>query len=69
MDNHSKSLLEALNLVLNKLQLENNIFGWIVVFLILATSAIVTVFTFACLVRKLKSCNKKSNFAEFAAEI
>ena len=69
MDNHSKSLLEALNLVLNKLQLENNIFGWIVVFLILATSALAAIFTFACLVRKLKSCNEKSNFAELGTEI
>ena len=69
MDSHSKSLLEAFNFVLNKLQLEDNIFGWIAVFLILSTSAIVTVFTFACLVRKLKSCNEKSNFAEFGTEI
>ena len=69
MANYFKSLLETLNLVLNKLQLENNIFGYIAVFLILATSALVAIFTFACLVRKLKSCNKKSNFAEFAAEI
>ena len=69
MDNHSKSLLEAFNLVLNELKLENNIFGWIAVFLILATSTIITVFTFACLVRKLKSCNEKSNFAEFGTEI
>ena len=69
MDSHTKSLLEAFNFVLNKLKLEDNIFGWIAVFLILSTTAIITVFTFACLVRKLKSCNKKSNFAEFAAEI
>ena len=69
MANYFKSLLETLNLVLNKLQLENNIFGYIAVFLILATSALVAIFTFACLVRKLKSCNKKSNFAEFGAEI
>ena len=69
MANYFKSLLETLNLVLNKLQLENNIFGYIAVFLILATSALVTIFTFACLVRKLKSCNEKSNFAEFGTEI
>ena len=69
MDNYFKSLLETLNLVLKKLQLENNIFGYIVVFLILATSALVAIFTFACLVRKLKSCNEKSNFAEFGTEI
>ena len=69
MANYFKSLLETLNLVLNKLQLENNIFGYIAVFLILATSALVAIFTFACLVRKLKSCNEKSNFAEFGTEI
>ena len=69
MDSQTKSLLEALNFVLNKLKLEDNIFGWIAVFLILSTSAIITVFTFACLVRKLKSCNNKSNFEEFGAEI
>ncbi|MED5542818.1 MAG: hypothetical protein VX721_01850 [Thermoproteota archaeon] len=54
---------------MNKLKLEQNIFGWIAVFLILSTLAIITVFTFACLVRKLKSCNNKSNFEEFGAEI
>ena len=67
MDSHTKSLLEAFNFVLNKLKLEDNIFGWIAVFLILSTSAIITVFTFACLVRKLKSCNNKSNFEDFGA--
>ena len=69
MDSQTKSLLEALNFLLNKLKLEQNIFGWIAVFLILSTLAIITVFTFACLVRKLKSCNNKSNFEEFGAEI
>ena len=69
MDSHTKSLLEAFNFVLNELKLENNIFGWIAIFLILSISAIITVFTFACLVRKLKSCNNKSNFEEFGAEI
>ena len=69
MAEYFKTLLEALNLVLKKLQLENNIFGYIVVFLILAISALVAIITFVCLVRKLKTCNKKSNFAEFGIEI
>ena len=69
MDDSTKSLLEALNFLLNKLKLEQNIFGWIAVFLILSTLAIITVFTFACLARKLKSCNNKSNFEDFGAEI
>ena len=69
MDSQTKSLLEALNFLLNKLKLEQNIFGWIAVLLILSTLAIITVFTFACLARKLKSCNNKSNFEEFGAEI
>ena len=69
MANYFKSLLETLNLVLNKLQLENNIFGYIVVFLILAISAVVAIITIACLVRKLKTCNKKANFAEFEIDV
>ena len=69
MANYFKSLLETLNLVLKKLQLENNIFGYIVVFLILAISAAVAIITIACLVRKLKTCNKKANFAEFEIDV
>ena len=69
MANYFKSLLETLILVLNKLQLENNIFGYIVVFLILAISAAVAIITIACLVRKLKTCNKKANFAEFEIDV
>ena len=69
MAEYFKTLLEVLNLALKKLQLENNIFGYIVVFLILAISAVVAIITIACLVRKLKTCNKKANFAEFGIEI
>ena len=69
MAEYFKTLLEALNLVLKKLQLENNIFGYIVVFLILAISAAVTIITITCLVRKLKTCNKKANFAEFEIDV
>ena len=69
MAEYFKTLLEALNLVLKKLQLENNIFGYIVVFLILAISAAVAIITIACLVRKLKTCNKKANFAEFEIDV
>ena len=69
MDDSTKLLIEALNFLLKKLKLEQNIFGWIAVFLILSTLAIITAFTFACLARKLKSCNNKSNFEDFGAEI
>ena len=69
MAEYFKTLLEALNLVLKKLQLENNIFGYIVVFLILAISAAVAIITIAGLVRKLKTCNKKANFAEFEIDV
>ena len=68
MDDSTKLLIEALNFLLKKLKLEQNIFGWIAVFLILSTLAIITALTFACLARKLKSCNK-TNFEDFEAEI
>ena len=69
MAEYFKTLLEVLNLALKKLQLENNIFGYIVVFLILAISAAVTIITITCLVRKLKTCNKKGNFAEIEIDV
>ena len=69
MAEHFKTLLEVLNQALKKLQLENNIFGYIVVFLILAISAAVTIITITCLVRKLKTCNKKENFAEIEIDV
>ena len=69
MEDSTKLLIEALNFLLKKLELEQNIFGWIAVFLILSTLAIITAFTFACLARKLKSCNNKTNFEDFEAEI
>ena len=69
MAEYFKTLLEVLNLALKKLQLENNIFGYIVVFLILAISAAVTIITITCLVRKLKTCNKKENFAEIEIDV
>ena len=68
MEDPTKLLIEALNFLLKKLELEQNIFGYIAVFLILSSLAIITAFTFACLARKLKSCNK-TNFEDFEAEI
>ena len=68
MEDSTKLLIEALNFLLKKLELEQNIFGYIAVFLILSSLAIITAFTFACLARKLKSCNK-TNFEDFEAEI
>ena len=67
MEDSTKLLIEALNFLLKKLELEQNIFGYIAVFLILSSLAIITAFTFACLARKLKSCNK-TNFEDFEAE-
>ena len=69
MAEYFKTLLEVLNQALKKLQLENNIFGYIVVFLILAISTAVTIITITCLVRKLKTCNKKENFAEIEIDV
>ena len=68
MEDSTKLLIEALNFLLKKLELEQNIFGYIAVFLILSSLAIITAFTFACLARKLKSCNK-TNFEDFEAQI
>ena len=64
MEEIFNTLLEVLNKALKKLQLENNIFGYIVVFLILTVSAAVTAIIITGLVRKLKTCNKSGNFAE-----
>ena len=69
MEDSTKLLIEALNFLLKEQELEQNIFGYIAVFLILSSLAIITAFTFACLARKLKSCNNKSNFEDFGAEI
>ena len=68
MEDPTKLLIEALNFLLKKLELEQNIFGYIAVFLILSSLAITIVFTFACLARYLKSCNK-TNFEDFEEEI
>ena len=68
MEDPTKLLIEALNFLLKKLELEQNIFGYIAVFLILSSLAIIIVFTFACLARYLKSCNK-TNFEDFEEEI
>ena len=68
MEDPTKLLIEALNFLLKKLELEQNIFGYIAVFLILSSLAIITAFTFACLARKLKSCNK-TNFEDFEEQI
>ena len=64
MAEYFKTLLEVLNKALKKLQLENNIFGYIVIFLILTVSAATTAIIITGLVRKLKTCNKSGNFEE-----
>ena len=51
MEDPTKLLIEALNFSLKKLDLEQDIFGYIAVFLILSSLAITIVFTFACLAR------------------
>ena len=68
MEDPTKLLIEALNFSLKKLDLQQDIFGYIAVFLILSSLAIIIVFTFACLARYLKSCNK-TNFEDFEEEI
>ena len=68
MEDPTKLLIEALNFLLKKLDLEQNIFGYIAVLLILSSLAIILVFTFACLARYLKSCNK-TNFEDFEEQI
>ena len=64
MAEYFKTLLEVLNKALKKLELENNIFGYIVIFLILTVSAATTAIIITGLVRKLKTCNKSGNFEE-----
>ena len=64
----SKSLIESLNFLLEKLDLEQNIFGYIAILLILSSLAILIIFIFACLAKYLKNCNK-TNFEDFEEEI
>ena len=61
-------LIEGLNFSLEKLNLEQDIYGYIAVLLILSSLAIIIIFIFACLARHLKSCNK-TNFENFEEEI
>ena len=68
MEDPTKLLIESLNLLLKKLNLEQNIFGYIAVLLILSSLAIIIIFIFACLARHLKNCNK-TNFEDFEEEI
>ena len=60
----TKLLIESLNFLLKKLNLEQNIYGYIAILLILSSLAIIIVFIFACLARYLKNCNK-TNFEDF----
>ena len=69
MEEIFNTLLEVLNKALKKLELENNIFGYIVIFLILTVSAATTAIIITGLVRKLKTCNKSENFAEIEIDV
>ena len=69
MEEIFNTLLEVLNKALKKLELENNIFGYIVIFLILTVSAATTAIIITGLVRKLKTCNKSGNFAEIEIDV
>ena len=60
----TKLLIESLNFLLEKLNLEQNIYGYIAVLLILSSLAIIIIFIFACLAKYLKNCNK-TNFEDF----
>ena len=60
----TKLLIESLNLLLEKLNLEQDIFGYIAILLILSSLAIIIIFIFACLAKYLKNCNK-TNFEDF----
>ena len=60
----TKLLIESLNFLLEKLDLEQNIFGYIAILLILSSLAILKIFIFACLAKYLKNCNK-TNFEDF----
>ena len=61
-------LIESLNFLLEKINLEQDIYGYIAILLILSSLAIIIVFIFACLARYLKNCNK-TNFEDFEEEI
>ena len=64
MDKISKTLIEILNLLLQKLDLEENIFGYIAILLILCSLALLKIFILACLAKHLKKCNE-ANFEDF----
>ena len=60
----TKSLIESFNFLLEKLDLEKDIFGYIAILLILSSLAILKIFILACLARYLKNCNK-TKFEDF----
>ena len=64
MDKISKTLIEILNLLLQNLDLEQNIFGYIAVLLILCSLVLLKIFILAYLAKHLKKCNE-AKFEDF----
>ena len=64
MENISKSLIESLNFLLEKLDLEQNIFEYTAILLILSSLALLKIFILACLAKYLKNCNP-TKFEDF----
>ena len=64
MEWNIKLLLESFNFLLEKLNLEKDIFGYIAILLILSSLAILKIFILACLAKYLKNGNK-TNFEDF----
>ena len=53
-----KTVIEILNLLLQKLDLQQNIYGYIAVLLGLSCLVLLKLFIIACLAKHLKTCNK-----------
>ena len=61
MEWNTQSLIETFNFLLEKLNLEQDIWGYIAVLFILSSLAILKLFILVCLAKYLKNC-KKTNF-------
>ena len=61
MEWETQSLLETFNYLLEKLNLQQDIWGYIAILFILSSLAFLKLFILVCLAKHFKNCNK-SNF-------
>ena len=60
MEWQTQSLLESSNFLLEKLNLEQDIWGYIAILFILSSLAFLKLFILVCLAKHFKNCNKNN---------